>query len=235
MHMYRFSTDILNSADYYIWFRSYPVIERGQQKVTYTEVPGRAGTLTTKDGSWTDTVVTMELDITVPVFESCSVDQIYSQFREKVLDSRLLYLEEISGKFFQIKNTETTGYSRESDITISVDLTITCDPGEYLISGTREYSPDKVLKNRYSVCCPTYLITGNGGCTLTVNGKKMTATVGQNLTIHTERMLACRTDGTLQNTAVKGAYKDLYLQPGENTIAITKGFDLKVIPNWRCL
>ena len=82
---------------------------------------------------------------------------------------------------------------------------------------------------------PVYKITGNGGCTLTVNGKAMKATVGQNLTINTELMIAYRTDGTLQNGKVTGDYEDLYLLEGENQISITKGFDLKVIPNWRCI
>ena len=70
---------------------------------------------------------------------------------------------------------------------------------------------------------------------LTVNGKTMKATVGQNLTIDTERMLAYRTDGTLMNTSVTGDYEDLYLQAGENEISITSGFSLKIIPNWRCM
>lgn len=235
MHMYRFYTDILNSADYYIWLRSYPVIKRGQRKVTYKDIPGRLGTLTIKDESWSDTTVTMALDITVPVFEQRSVDEIYSQFREKILNSRLLYLEEISGKFFRIKNTELTGYSRESDITISVDISFTCEPGEYLISGIREYAPEKVMKNRYTVCCPTYLITGSGNCTLNVNGNDMTAAVDKNLTINTDLMLAYQKDGTMKNNTVKGDYEDLYLVPGDNKIAITEGFNLKVIPNWRCL
>ena len=69
---------------------------------------------------------------------------------------------------------------------------------------------------------------------LTVNGKTMTADVGQKITIDTDRELAYRKD-KLSNTAVSGKYDDLYLQEGENEITITEGFDLKIIPNWRCL
>ena len=71
-------------------------------------------------------------------------------------------------------------------------------------------------------------------CTLEVNGNRMTANVGQNLTIDTDRMVAYRQDGTLQNTAVTGKYEDLYLTEGEIDIGISTGFDLKIIPNWRC-
>ena len=69
---------------------------------------------------------------------------------------------------------------------------------------------------------------------LTVNGKTMTADVGQNITIDTDRELAYRKD-KLSNTAVSGKYDDLYLQAGENEITITEGCDLNIIPNWRCL
>ena len=70
---------------------------------------------------------------------------------------------------------------------------------------------------------------------LTVNGNKMTANVGQNLTIDTDLMIAYRTDGTSQNTEVTGEYEDLWLPPGENSVSVTAGFSLTVIPNWRCL
>ena len=63
----------------------------------------------------------------------------------------------------------------------------------------------------------------------------MSADVGQNLTIDTDRKIAYRADGTLSNTAVSGDYEDLFLQEGENEISITDGFNLKIIPNWRCL
>ena len=63
----------------------------------------------------------------------------------------------------------------------------------------------------------------------------MHANVGQNLTIDTDRMIAFREDGTVNNIAVSGDYEDLYLKEGDNQISITSGFALKVIPNWRSI
>ena len=51
----------------------------------------------------------------------------------------------------------------------------------------------------------------------------------------TDRLMAYRKDGELMNTSVYGDYAELHLLPGENTVYISRGFDLKVIPNWRCL
>ena len=79
------------------------------------------------------------------------------------------------------------------------------------------------------------MITGEGECILQVNGSQMKANVGQNLVIDTDRLMAYRKDGKLMNTSVYGDYAELHLLPGENTVYISRGFDLKVIPNWRCL
>lgn len=65
--------------------------------------------------------------------------------------------------------------------------------------------------------------------------QNMTANVNGHLIIDTDRMLTYRQDGKLENASVKGDYEDLYLEEGENMIRITPGFELKVIPNWRCL
>lgn len=109
-----------------------------------------------------------------------------------------------------------------------------CEGYQYRTDGTKDYSISEVEKNPYDESMPEYKIKGEGVCTLTVNGKSMTANVGQNLTIDTWRRIAYREDGTIQNTNITGWYEDLHLMPGDNKISITAGFVVKVIPNWRC-
>lgn len=105
----------------------------------------------------------------------------------------------------------------------------------YMKSGNRAIDHTKLLSNPGIFSQPIYMITGEGVCTLTVNGKSVAANVAQNLTIDTERMISYREDGTLQNTAISGNYEDLYLQEGDNKITVSEGFECKVIPRWRCL
>ena len=76
---------------------------------------------------------------------------------------------------------------------------------------------------------------GEGVLTLTVNGKKVTANVGQNLTIDTELMMAYRQDGIIQNIALTGDYENLFLQPGDNAITFSPGFTISIVPRWRIL
>lgn len=124
---------------------------------------------------------------------------------------------------------------REFRHTASFTATFTLAPYEYLVSGKERYPYSMCLMNQYEICHPTYFITGEGMCTLSVNGNEMTANVGQNLTINTDKKLAYRTDGTMQNTQISGNFEDLYMQRGKNEISITDGFNLEIQPNWRCL
>ncbi|WP_133016237.1 distal tail protein Dit [Clostridium cuniculi] len=111
----------------------------------------------------------------------------------------------------------------------------TCEPYDYLVEGLEEIILGKSLFNQYEETNPIYLITGEGNLKLNVNGKEVTANIGQNLTINTELGLCYREDGTINNVALKGRYQDLELKEGDNTFSFNEGFDIKIIPNWRCL
>ena len=69
-------------------------------------------------------------------------------------------------------------------------------------------------------------------CSSYLNGKSMTANVGQNMTIDTRLMVSYRKDGAMMNTAVSGDYSDLWVVHGSNTISITEGFLLEIRPRW---
>lgn len=136
--------------------------------------------------------------------------------------------------FYQVKNFKIKSTDRFIRTMGQISVEFICSGYQYLLEGTTEMDIDRVLYNRYYLSHPVYKITGEGVCTLTVNGKTMVANVGQNLTIDTERKLSYRLDNTIMNTSVTGNYDDLYLLKGKNSITITNGFELKIIPNWRC-
>lgn len=136
--------------------------------------------------------------------------------------------------YYKIKMVDLSECERVSERIGKFDATFTCDGYEYLERGKYTYGVDEVLYNHYAKCAPKYLITGEGMCTLTVNGKEVTANIGQNLTIDTDLKLCYRLDGTQNNTSMSGYYEDLYLNEGQNAITISNGFDLKIVPNWRC-
>ncbi len=115
------------------------------------------------------------------------------------------------------------------------NVTFTCNPYTYLEDGQDELSLPNTLYNDNYLAKPIYKITGEGVLTLNINGHVIKANVGQILTIDTELGLCYRTDGTFNNTALTAYYEDMYLIEGDNTFSYSGNFDIKIIPNWRCI
>lgn len=205
----------------------------GKENVEYIAVAGRNSTLTEREDEWEN----------IEIYISCGFKEDKNRWNAKVRELRgwlrgsgYLSFSDSTESFWKVKDVKLDEFTRTIKKFGNFGITFVCDPFEYIKEGLKEKELKEVKYNPYDTAHPTYKITGNGTCTLTVNGKTMKITVGQNLTIDTERMLAYRTDdGTLMNTSVSGDYEDLYLRKGENEIGITSGFGLKIIPNWRCL
>lgn len=151
-----------------------------------------------------------------------------------IKDKKLKFSDDLSF-FYVVNKAEITSPTREIKRLGKFSVTFTCEPFVYLEDGQEARTLSSSLNNNYEATQPIYKISGEGMLTLTVNGVSVTANVGQNLTIDTKLGLCFRTDGTINNTALTGKYKDLFLKEGNNTFTHTAGFTIKIIPNWRCL
>ena len=217
-----------------IFARERPSIPAPRKRRKEITIPGRDGSLYTTDEDYEPTEIPVRFNYIGPPEEWAARWRAAKKWLSA--ENSVLKFSDDGGFFYKIAHVELGENERPTEkIGIFEATFITRDGLSYLAEGQEEYDVEDVLLNLYEVTHPTYLITGEGRCTLTVNGNVMTANVGQNLTIDTDRMLAYRGNGTLQNTEVTGDFKKLYLQEGKNSISISSGFGLKVIPNWRCL
>lgn len=112
------------------------------------------------------------------------------------------------------------------------DVTFTCEP--YVYIDEDEFKLDNCVYNDYLVSKPIYRIVGEGYLTLNINNKVVKVNVGQELIINTDKGL-CYREGIVNNVALEGKYEDMYLLEGENTFSWTKGFEIYITPNLRCL
>lgn len=230
---YMVNQDGVKSSSLHIFFEEYPSIKLGQEKMEKKTVPGR-GNVWLRTGTFSDTEIRMVVDVNV-IGTTKDRMTAYTEARRYLRECKTISFCDALDYFYKVKTVELSEVDQYIEEAGDFTAEFICAPGAYLSSGVTEYDAAEVLQNPYDLCHPQYRITGEGVCTLAVNDNEMTANVGQNLTVNTELMIAYRTDGTIQNTAVSGDYSGLYLDPGENTISITDGFDLKVVPNWRCL
>lgn len=219
--------------DYDVIIAGNPDIEIPEDDTDEITIPGRDGSLFVSNGRKEPITISLECD-----FISDSKDEWWEAFRKVkswLTGSGTLQFDDDGDYFYNVLQCTASGHKRQHWKLGTFTVKFTCIPYMYLSSGLTEYDYTEVLTNQYDVCHPIYNITGVGSCTLTVNGNAMTAWVTSNLTIDTERMIAYTDDGEVSNTAVSGNYDELYLESGTNTITITSGFTLTVIPNWRCL
>ena len=215
-----FATDLISS----------PAAEPNLEEV---KLSGRDGTIYRWDGTYKSTQIKIPFNYIGPAERWNDRWRMIKQWLS-VRNTTLRFSGD-GDFFYRITYTSLDENERTTERIGNFTATFnTLDGLQYLMSGQMEYPYKEVEWNPYIECHPIYKITAEGMCELNVNGKIMTANVGQNLTIDTNRMIAYRSDGTLNNTKVSGNYEDLYLKPGENSIDFTGG-TLVVVPNWRCL
>lgn len=135
--------------------------------------------------------------------------------------------------FYAVKYVNVSDSERTSLRIGRFTATFHCMPFMYERKGKEKIGPGTIYNPGY-ISHPIYYITGDGNCTITVNGRSFTANVGQSMTIDSDLEISYRETDTL-NSSVSGDYEDIWLQEGENTVTITTGFTLEIVPNWRHL
>lgn len=218
--------------DYGLFVVTRPNIPAPVRDIELIKIPGKSGVMVRDNERYEPIEIQVEFNFL------SKPDKWNETFRDAIRwmsGAGELELSDDGDYFYKVYSVQVSEGERTIKRIGRFTAQFTCDPYAYLKNGKKEYELNEVLWNPYCEAEPIYNITGEGVCILTVNGKQMRANVGQNLVIDTGRMIAFRTDGTMQNTKVSGDYQDLYLQEGENSIAITSGFTLKVIPNWRSI
>lgn len=210
-----------------------PNVQTPSKEVETIQIPGRSGILIVDHKRYEPIVLNVEFNFAA---REEQWNKIFRSAKRWLLDGKgRLEFSDDADYFYQVYFVRIEDGERETRRIGRFTASFTCDPYMYLKRGLREYDVKEVAFNPYDTAHPIYKIKGEGVCVVSVNGKEMRANIGQNLTIDTELMMSYREDRTLQNTVVTGDYENLYLKAGDNTISISKGFGVKVIPNWRSL
>lgn len=207
-----------------------PNIPGKRRKVTYTEVGGKDELVSYVKGAYENVTITVKCAYKI---EKESWNRKRRRLEQWLSGTGELIFSDDPEVFWKVKEIQISEIKRILKKYGHFDIKFICSPFEYLVEGRNRFALQEVQFNPYGLAKPEYEITGEGTCTILVNGKTVRADVGQNLTINTGLMLAYREDGTIMNTAITGDYRDLYLKPGENSISVSAGFSVAVKPNWR--
>ena len=148
--------------------------------------------------------------------------------------NKILILSDSADYYRKVKKVTIETITRSKKYLGSFKITFRCDPNLYVVNGLNSIAVNstKNIKNNYAISKPIYTINGEGMCTLTVNNNSVTVNVGQSIIINTEKELVYKNDSSMTNIST-GKYKDLYLLEGNNTVTVSNGFTLSIVPNWR--
>ena len=218
-----------NNEDFNIKIKSRPSIQASKKRYTEVVVPGRDGTLHKDENSR----------------ENIRIDVYLNFIAENYMNNLRKIRRWLSGKgqlsfsydedyFYNVVKIEFDPAEIERKKLVNLTVHFECEPYMYIKFGQYELRNPTQIFNEADLAKPMYKIYGEGICEFEVNGYILRANVGQNLIIDTERQLAYRIDGTIVNSSVSGNFEKLYLKSGKNEMKLTEGFELIVIPNWRC-
>lgn len=207
---------------------NFPAAKKKYNKYT---IPGRDGDLYEDTGFYEDIVVPIEFNYISDINEwhSC-----FRRYKKLFLNAKTIQLSDDAEVYYKVKKVEIGTNERKAKRIGKFEVQITCDPYAYLIAGKEPISINGTITNNYERSMPIYYVYGNGTCYLNVNGTECKCNVTDCLIIDVEKQLSYREDGFLQNSAINQDYDLLHLNEDDNTITISDGFTLKVIPNWRC-
>ncbi len=198
------------------------------------DVPGRDGKLYIEKG-YSDIEISVSFNFVskFPEMWDKNFRKIKKWLNSKI-DNKLKFSDDL-GFFYRVNKVVIDTPERALKRIGRFNVTFTCEPYIYLETGQERISLPQLIYNEFEESQPIYYIKGEGVLNLTVNGVTVKANVGQNLVINTKLGLCYREDGTLNNIALTGNYKDLNIKEGNNTFSFTQGFSVEIEPNWRCI
>lgn len=224
-----------NSDELNLYVVKRPNIPSPKRRYEEIDIDGRDGKLYRDKGTYEEIEISIDFNFCVESPEEWNMKLREVKKWISNIENKKLKLSDDLSYFYKVNKVVLSDTERILRRIGKFTLTFSCDPFMYLDIGLEGKWKPKYLYNNYEVSYPTYIIKGEGILTINLNGEEVTFNIGGNLTVNTELQLCYRNDGTMKNASMTGKYKDLILQKGDNNFTFTDGFDIKIIPNWRCL
>lgn len=213
------------SEDHWCFLNDYPEFSGGSKQYNTYAVPGMDGELIETN----DYLSNLQINCTFSIISKTFMDNVRN-IRSWLSGTGELVISDSPDVFYKVWKIEYGDIAREIRKFGTFTVSFVCTPFEFLKDGQIPVS--SVTFNPADKAKPIYTITGEGLCTLTVNRYEFTANIGQEAVINSEHQLSYKNDGQSINTDVTGDYEKLWLPHGENTVTVSSGFSLSVVPQW---
>lgn len=226
-----------NCLDYGLLIKQRPSIPAPQRRITSVKIAGRDGELVIDDEIYNSIDIQVKFNFMSPSPDKWA--DLYRGAKNWLRGNGNLVFSDDPDFFFTCQYVQISDSERTSRRIGNFVANFHCKPYMYALTGLEEINPSEhggKVVNPYMISHPVYQITGTGDGLITVNGKTVSFTSPGKLTIDTDRMLTFNPDtGVINGTALLGYYSNLYLEHGENTVEVSSGFEMTLVPNWRTI
>ena len=226
-----------NCQDHNVLAKKRPNIPAPKRRITSVKVAGRDGELVMDDEIYDPIVIPVEFNFLTSRPEAWG--DVFRMAKQWLRGSGRLSFSDDPDWFFKCQYVVINDTERTTKRLGNFVAEFHCDPYMYKLAGEQPIVPadnSNKIFNPYMKSKPIYKISGSGGGSVTVNGFNFEFTSSGKLVIDTDRMEAWDPD-TMEPMASRIAayYPRFYLEPGINTVQISDGFSLEVIPAWRTI
>lgn len=239
--MYRIEYNGKCNTAIYILVKERPAIPSPEYDYDTVKIPGRDGDIYIEKKTVKDIKITISFTFACKPYRWQAVAREARKWLMGREDRRLI-LEDNQDRYYKVKHVVVNQTERQVKEVGEFSADFICEGRQYLFEGDRPLElayangsggQSAHIWNPYEASMPIFTISGNGTCRITVNGHVLEAEVSGSLTVDTQREVAYKADMSSANTSVTCDYETLALEPGDNTLTKTAGFDLQILPKWR--
>lgn len=230
----------VSSETHHIYIQTRPDIIAPSRRVKFEQAFGRDGDIPFDDGVFDNTESTWELLLLGDISNRhINREKLFRMFNSETYVKIQHYYDE--GKYYYGMLSDTITFTNKRILGEHqiATLHLTLKPyKEFVDSPTLQITRGQSIKNPSNyTSLPRFKITGNGDCTLTVNGKPFVIkNIVGHIWIDCDLEYAYKEGSTLVNENSK-VYTSAYpkLKEGSNVISWTGTFTVQLEPRWRAL
>lgn len=213
-----------------VYMPSRPAIPSNEERIEYSEIPGRDGSVSYSDG-YKD----RELSIDFNAYDETNVHIKMRKINPIFVNAKTIRFTDDPNIFYKVKQMRVTDKERPFPSLYNFTVETVLEPFDYMLSGTYKFKAvnGDVIENQgthYSR--PIVTVYGMGTATVSIGAYSFTIeNLNNNATINSE-IFKCYKGTQNIGTQVKGSFP--LFDVGSSKIVLPSNVThIEVIPNWR--
>ena len=222
--------DTYKLRDEKVYMPSRPAIPSNEERIEYSEIPGRDGSVSYSDG-YKD----REFPIDFNVYDESNVNNKMRKINPIFVNAKTIRFTDDPNIFYKVKQMRVADKERPFPSLYNFTVDTTIEPFDYMVSGTYKIQAKNgdVIENQGTYeSRPIITVFGMGTATVSIGAYSFTIeNLNSSATINSE-IFKCYKGNLNIGTQVKGSFP--LLEVGTNKIVLPSNVThIEIVPNWR--